>query len=53
MIIQTVKLATWGGYRLNGYMDVPDDPRNADYQRIQEWIAAGNTPEPADLEPQE
>jgi len=53
MTIETVKLATQGGYRLNGYMDVPDDPRNMHYQMIQEWIAEGNTPEAADPEPTE
>ena len=48
MTIETVKLKTQGGYRLNGDMDVPDDPRNRHYQMIQEWIAEGNTPEPFD-----
>lgn len=26
---------------------VPDDPRNADWQAYQAWLAAGNTPTPA------
>tara|TARA_R100001082_G_scaffold26122_1_gene12955 strand:+ start:558 stop:728 length:171 start_codon:yes stop_codon:yes gene_type:complete len=27
---------------------VPKDPRNADYKLYLEWLAAGNTPDPAD-----
>mgnify|MGYP006969397792 FL=1 len=27
---------------------VPTDPANMDYQKIQEWVAAGNTIEEAD-----
>ena len=26
---------------------IPFDPRNADYQEYLEWVAAGNTPDPA------
>lgn len=25
---------------------IPDDPRNADYQEFEKWVAAGNTPPP-------
>ena len=27
---------------------VPFDPANADYQEYLEWVAEGNTPDPAD-----
>jgi|ETNmetMinimDraft_4_1059912.scaffolds.fasta_scaffold62942_4 hypothetical protein len=29
-------------------LEVPLDPDNTDYQEYLEWVAEGNTPEPAD-----
>lgn len=30
---------------------IPDDPRNTDRAQFNEWLADGNTPEPADIPP--
>lgn len=30
---------------------IPDDPANTDYRAYLDWVAAGNTPEPADPPP--
>ena len=32
----------------NDTWSIPFNPDNADYQKYLEWLAAGNTPEPAD-----
>ena len=32
----------------NSYTSFPVDELNTDYQKYLEWVAAGNTPEPAD-----
>lgn len=39
----------WGGVvRLIDGATIPDDPGNGDWQAYQEWLAAGNAPDPAD-----
>jgi hypothetical protein len=39
--VETVK-------RLQDSVFIPFDPANTDYQEYLEWVAKGNTPEPAD-----
>lgn len=34
--------------RLSDMASIPFDPENIDYQKYLKWLAAGNTPEPAD-----
>jgi hypothetical protein len=35
-------------YRVADNAYIPTDPANTDYQEYLKWVAAGNTPEPAD-----
>lgn len=41
---------TDGGVIFDGAV-IPADQRNADYRKFLEWVAGGNTPDPADPEP--
>lgn len=34
--------------RVDDGSNIPADPANCDYAEYQEWLAAGNTPDPAD-----
>ena len=45
------KLTNYGSInRADGWI-IPVDPANSDYAAYLAWIAAGNTPEPADVSP--
>ena len=41
---------TDGGVQLDGAF-IPTDERNADWRKYLDWVALGNTPEPADPQP--
>ena len=40
---QSIRLTTE-----NGYLHIPKNPENTDYQKYLEWVAEGNTAEVAD-----
>ena len=48
MTIETVKTQEYG-YLVNGSMSVPNNPANADYQAILDWINEGNMPTGPDV----
>lgn len=37
--------------RMRDFAQIPTDPDNMDYQEYLAWLAAGNTPQPADPPP--
>ena len=43
-VVDSVSTTTESGM----YMSIPFSPDNTDYQKYLEWLAEGNTPEPAE-----
>lgn len=48
----TYKLLKSGVRRIADGACIPDAAGNSDWRKYQDWLSAGNTPEPADPEPQ-
>lgn len=46
------KLLKQGVRRLMDGVYIPNDERNADWREYMRWLAAGNTPEPIDPDPE-
>lgn len=46
------KIASHGVIRLSDDAYIPDDPTNRDWRKYQQWLKAGNKPQPADPEPE-
>jgi len=44
------KLTNFGVTHVDG-VDAPNEPGNADWERYQDWLKEGNTPDPADPAP--
>lgn len=50
--METYKLSKNGEVVIkDGYLYIPNDPANTDYQAYLKWLSLGNTPDPADTEP--
>ena len=43
---ETYTLAEFGVTRASDRASIPDDDRNRDWRAYQEWLAAGNVPDP-------
>jgi len=47
-LIKGIKGEVFAVFRLADNAQVPFDPANIDYQAYLEWLAEGNTPQPAE-----